>query len=354
VVTLVEARLGSKTSIVESRLEAFANIASRGSLPYPLAYAGALPTDRWQAALGQKINLQNLPRAPKGGRSPLRDAIEPPPGYLMGVIDLSQIEMRVALWLAGQDDALDMLRNGVDLYAATASDIYGYTCDKQQFPMERFVGKVACLSAQYGVGGPKFTRMLQVAARKEGLVLADESEDFGYNVVQGYRRKMWKVAAFWRVCEAALPIMAQGGNTTIGPLNVINGKIQMPDGMWMHYPNLRYYTSEETGKSGWVYDKYDGKTRRNKMKWIYGASLCENICQRIARGVMRDGILKLRKGVWVVGSVHDEAIYIVPDTCDQAAIKQFALDCMTQHPLVLAGLPLAAEGSIGRCYSDAK
>lgn len=354
VVTLVEARMGAKTSQVETRLDAFVGIASRGPLPYPLAYAGALPTDRWQAALGQKINLQNLPRTPKGGRSPLRDAIEPPPGYLLGVIDLSQIEMRVALWLAGQNDALDMLRQGQDLYAAMAEEIYGYPCDKKSRPMERFVGKVACLSSQYGVGGPKFTRMLQIAARKEGLVLPDESEDFGGQVVTVYRRKNWRLPIIWRECENALPVMAQGGDGQIGGLLIENGRLSMPDGMWMHYPNLRYYTSDETGKSGWVYDKYNGKTRRTQPKWIYGALLFENICQRIARGIMRDGILKLRQHVWVAGSVHDEALYIVPDNVDRDATKKLAYDCMTQHPMVLTGLPLEAEGDIGPNYGSVK
>jgi DNA polymerase len=354
VVTLVEARLGAKTSQVETRLEAFCGIAKRGPLPYPLGYAAALPTDRWQAALGQKINLQNLPRPPKNGRSPLRDAIEPPPGYKIGVIDLSQIEMRVALWLAGQQDALEMLRHGVDLYADMASETYGYKVHKDTHPMERFVGKVECLSCQYGVGGPKFTRMLQVAARKEGLVLADESEEFGLRCVQGYRRKMHCVVKAWRACEDALVIMAQGGCGTLFNMPIVNGMLQMPDGMWLRYPNLRYYTSEETGKSGWVYDKYDSKTRRARAKWIYGGLLFENICQRIARGVMRDGILNLRQHFWVAGSVHDEAIYIVPETTDLDAANQLANQCMVSHPLVLAGLPLKAEGKIGDCYGDAK
>lgn len=350
---LVEARLGAKSSIVETRLGAFAAIGKRGAMPYPLGYAAALPTDRWQAALGQQINLQNLPRAPKGGRSPLRDAIRPPRGYLMGVVDLSQIEMRVALWLAGQNDALDLLRRGEDLYCAMAADIYGYAVVKASHPMERFVGKVACLSSQYGVGGPKFTRMLRVAARREGLVLADESEDFGLRVVQAYRRKNHAVVAFWRMCESALEVMAAGGDGMLGFLRIENGAIAMPDGMWLQYPGLRRHTSEE-GKSGWVYDKYDGKTRRLRMKWVYGGLVFENLCQRIARGIFRDGLLALRKHVWVAGSVHDEAIYIVPETCDKAATEQLAIDCMTSHPFVAMGLPLAAEGHIGDCYGSAK
>jgi hypothetical protein len=69
---------------------------------------------------------------------------------------------------------------------------------------------------------------------------------------------------------------------------------------------------------------------------------------------MRDGILNLRQHFWVAGSVHDEAIYIVPETTDLDAANQLANQCMVSHPLVLTGLPLKAEGKIGDCYGDAK
>lgn len=349
---LVDARLANKTSIVETRLSSFVEIGQRGSLPYPLGYAGALPTDRWQAALGQKINLQNLPRAPKGGRSPLRDAIEPPPGYKLGVIDLSQIELRVAAWLSGQQDVLDMLRNGIDVYSSQASEVYGFVVDKKQHPLERFVGKVACLSCMYGVGGQKFTHMLQSKARQEGLTLADESETFGTSVVMAWRRKNYMTTAFWKVCEQALGIMAAGGDGQIGCLPIRGGKILMPDGMWMHYPNLRQFTSSE-GKTGWVYDKYRGRGG-SQPKWIYGGLLFENLCQRIARGIMRDGLLRLRQRFWVCGSVHDELIYLVLASANMAEAKQYALDCMTYPASYAPELPLAAEGDIGDCYGDVK
>lgn len=354
VVALVEARLANKTSIVETRLQAFVDIGRRGRLPYPLAYAAAQPTLRWQAAPGQQINLQNLPRAKKGERSVLRDAIVAPPGYKLGVIDLSQIELRVNCWQSGQRNVLDMLASGGDVYSHNATPIFGFAVQKKNHPVERFVGKVATLSAQYGVGGPKFTLMLRVAARRDGFKLADESEPFGQKCVDVYRDNNPYIKAFWRQAERALEIMATGGCGQLGPYEIRFGAIMLPDGMAMYYPNLRRYTDPISGREGWVYDKYYAQRRRSYPKWIYGAMLVENISQRVARCVMRDGILRLRQRFWVAGSVHDEALFLVPEHENEAQVMDYAVACMTQPAVWAPDMPLAAEGGIGRCYGDAK
>lgn len=354
VAALVEARLATKTSIVESRLQAFCDISQRGPMPYPLAYAAAQPTLRWQASPGQQINLQNLPRAKKDERSVLRDAIKAPPGYKIGVIDLSQIELRVNCWQSGQRNVLDMLEQGEDVYSYNATPIFGFPVHKKQHPVERFVGKVATLSAQYGVGGSKFTLMLRVAARRDGFKLHDESEEFGQKCVDVYRANNPMVRAFWRQAEDALTVMASGGCGQLGPYEIRLGIMLLPDGMALSYPNLRRYSDPETGREGWVYDKYDARGRRAYRKWIYGAMLVENISQRVARGVMRDGILRLRQRYWVCGSVHDEALFLVPENEPEEQAIDFAMVCFTQRAAWAPDLPLSAECKLGRCYGDAK
>jgi DNA polymerase len=56
---LVAARLGTKSTIEESRTERFIGIAQRGAMPVPLRYYAA-HTGRWGG--DDKLNLQNLPR----------------------------------------------------------------------------------------------------------------------------------------------------------------------------------------------------------------------------------------------------------------------------------------------------
>lgn len=75
----------------------------------------------------------------------IRGAIVARPGHTLFVSDFAAIEARVLLWLANDDDSLEMFRNGEDIYCAMATDIYGYTCTKDNQPEERSVGKWAIL-----------------------------------------------------------------------------------------------------------------------------------------------------------------------------------------------------------------
>ena len=140
---LVAARLGTKSTLEETRTERFINIAKRGSLPVPLRYYAA-HTGRWGG--DDKLNLQNIPR-----KSPLKSAIVAPDGYVIVDADSSQIEARIVAWLAGQNDLVRAFEDGEDVYKIMASKIYrkpiGEITDQ-----ERFVGKTTILGAGYGMG----------------------------------------------------------------------------------------------------------------------------------------------------------------------------------------------------------
>ena len=136
VVALVEARLGVKSTIKETRAESMLGVANRGTLPVNLLYYGA-HTGRWSGSGG--LNLQNLTRG-----SRLRDAILPPDGEKLLVCDLSGIEMRVLAWLAGQGDVIDTVRSGGDVYCQMATSLYGRQITKKD-KRERQLGKTIVL-----------------------------------------------------------------------------------------------------------------------------------------------------------------------------------------------------------------
>jgi hypothetical protein len=133
---LVAARLGTKSTIEESRTERFIGIAGRGPMPVPLRYYAA-HTGRWGG--DDKLNLQNLPR-----KSPLKNAIIPEDGYLILDSDSSQIEARTLAWLADQDDLVDAFDRGEDVYKIMASAIYNKPAEEITKD-ERFVGKTTIL-----------------------------------------------------------------------------------------------------------------------------------------------------------------------------------------------------------------
>lgn len=130
----VEARLGVKSTLEETRTQAFMGIAERGPLPIMLNYYGA-HTGRFSG--GDKVNLQNLPSR---GNTTIRRALKAPEGYEIIACDSSQIEARTVAWLAGQTDLLEAFREGRDVYSEFASDVYGRTITKADYT-ERFVGK---------------------------------------------------------------------------------------------------------------------------------------------------------------------------------------------------------------------
>lgn len=137
---LVAARLGTKSTLEETRTQRFIDIAKRGSLPIPLRYYAA-HTGRWGG--DDKLNIQNLPSRGKN-KNMLKMAICPPPGYVIVDADSSQIEARIVAWLAGQKDLVLAFEEGRDVYKIMAGKIYGKDPDAITDD-ERFVGKTTIL-----------------------------------------------------------------------------------------------------------------------------------------------------------------------------------------------------------------
>ena len=108
--SLVAARLGTKSTIEETRTENLMKVADRGALPIMLNYYGA-HTGRFSG--GDKLNLQNLPR-----NGAIRKAITVPKGHSLIACDSSQIEARMVAYIAGQDDLVQAFREGCLLYTS--------------------------------------------------------------------------------------------------------------------------------------------------------------------------------------------------------------------------------------------
>src|SRR5574344_711861 len=68
-------------------------------------------------------NLQNIPVRGEDGKE-IRKAFIPEPGCLFFSADYSQIELRVMAHLSGDENMIRVFREGKDLHAATAANIY--------------------------------------------------------------------------------------------------------------------------------------------------------------------------------------------------------------------------------------
>ena len=332
---LVAARLGTKSTIEETRTARFLGISQRGALPVPLRYYAA-HTGRWGG--DDKLNLQNLQR-----NSPLKKAIIAPDGYMMIDSDSSQIEARTLAWLAEQDDLVEAFDRGEDVYKIMASAIYGKDIS-QITKDERFVGKTTILGCGYGMGAAKFKAQLK---NFNVEITLDESK----RIIDTYRATYPKITELWKSAATALKAILQNQQTTLGRGGILkiegNSGILLPNSLYLRYPNLRLVENED--KAELVYDTKKGKAVLQTR--IYGGKVIENVCQALARIVIGEQMLMVAKKYRVVMTVHDAIACIAPSEQVETA-KEYVEMCMRTRPSWGMELPLNCEAGYGESYGD--
>ena len=337
---LVAARLGVKTTIAETRALKFLETAKRGPLPVYLNFWGAKTTGRYSG--GNSINWQNVPaRGPSAG---LRQALLAPAGHTVLVGDSSNIELRTVMALAGQDDVLDKLGAGVDLYCDFASKLFGRTITKADKP-ERFLGKTAMLGLQYGAGAKRFQEMVRLAKRVDPSVeLIDENR--AHSIVDLYRSVHWKVVQLWKRCnDVILPDIANG--CTMLNVDVNGWFITQWDGFGRPgEPGVMYNDLKYDGKD-WTYQM--GRQRIN----IHGAKVVENLSQHAAMQIVMWQTARINQRYPVKLSVHDEAVCVVRDD-ELIEARAYMEECLAMTPKWCRSIPVSCETGIGPSYGDAK
>jgi DNA polymerase len=331
---LCAARIGTKSTLEETRTQRFMDISKRGAFPVPLRYYAA-HTGRWGGT--DSVNLQNLPsRGANAGK--LKKAILAPEGYVFIDADSSSIEARTLAWESGQDDLVKAFANGEDVYKIMAAAIYGTTVDKVT-DGGRFVGKTTILGAGYGMGAAKFKAQLKTF----GLDI-DEGES--KRVIETYRNTYPMIPLLWREAQEAIKCMMRGMTMKLGKDNLltVNEKgILLPNGLHIYYNGLAEVI--ENDKRQFTYQTRNGPNK------IYGGKVVENFTQAIARCIIGDQMLKIAKQYKVVLTVHD-AIGIVARQEEADEARAYVESCMRWVPSWAEGLPVNCESGMGLSYGD--
>jgi DNA polymerase len=331
---LCAARIGTKSTLEETRTQRFIDISQRGPFPVPLKYYAA-HTGRWGGT--DSVNLQNLPsRGPNAGK--LKKAILAPEGYVFIDADSAQIEARTLAWESGQNDLVKAFADGEDVYKIMATAIYGKS-EAEITKDERFVGKTTILGAGYGMGGAKFQAQLKTFG-------AEMSTDECARIISVYRDRYAKVPLLWRESQEALKCMMRGMTMKLGRdgLLTVNEKgILLPNGLHIYYNGLQEVIQND--KRQFVYT-----TRKGPNK-IYGGKVVENFTQAIARCIIGDQMLKIAKRYKVVLTVHD-AIGIVARQEEADEARAYVESCMRWVPSWAEGLPVNCESGMGLSYGD--
>ncbi len=95
-------------------------------------------------------NLQNIPNGSELGRN-IRKAFTAEKGCKILAIDYSQIELRIAAFLSGDEKLLEIFRKGEDIHTAVASEVFGVPMNEVDKEMRR-KAKVINFGIMYGMG----------------------------------------------------------------------------------------------------------------------------------------------------------------------------------------------------------
>lgn len=342
---LCAVRLGTKSTLEESRIQRFIDVGKRNKsrVPIPLKYYGA-HTGRWSGQ--DKVNFQNLPSRDKNKKT-LKRAICAPEGYFVVNCDSSQIEARVLAWLSGQKNLVEQFAKGEDVYSKFATSVYEREISKDD-PVERFVGKTCILGLGYGTGAKKLQHTL--ATTPPGVTLEDKECE---RIVKLYRTRNEMITGLWRDATTALDSMVKWESVkdmmehSLGEhdcLKITKTGIRLPNGLYIHYPKLEKYQGED-GNYRYKYESRKGTVD------IWGGSVVENVVQALARLIVSEQMIAISKRYRPVLTVHDAAVCVVPeDEVDEGVA--FIVGCMSKPPDWASGLPVACEAKYGRSYGD--
>ncbi|MBT4847472.1 MAG: DNA polymerase I [Alphaproteobacteria bacterium] len=105
-------------------------------------------------------NLQNIPIRTQEGRQ-IRGAFIARPGCKLISADYSQIELRLVAHVAQEKTMLEAFRNGVDIHAQTASEVFGVPLDQMDAETRRR-SKAINFGIVYGISAFGLSRQLSI------------------------------------------------------------------------------------------------------------------------------------------------------------------------------------------------
>lgn len=356
---LVEARMGVKTSIVQTRLNSLKvhGETNKGRFSCGIGFSGA-HTHRFSAMSGGKKGGLNILNFPRDGD--LNATLEAPKGWLIVNADSSQIEARLAMWQAGETDILTAFRDKKDPYCIFASRVYGKPVTKAD-KGERFIGKQGMLGLQYGASHLTFQNTCRVQGRAQGLPkeMWTLDEEFCQQVVRTYRREYPGIPAIWRSLDKVIEHIAdeQVPPQPCKAIEFTKTGYVLPSGLEVNYHDLRMHREPGAKKPQFHYKRINKQSSHDRQR-IYGAAMLENICQSLAReAIVADQLVTINRELRVVWQVYDSIVCLIPEG-EKDVWCGWIEDVMNTPPAWAQQydlqFPIACEVGVGRTYAEAK
>lgn len=250
-------------------------------------------------------NLQQVPR-----ESEFRRLFRARDGYQLVVADFSQVELRVAAELSGEERMRAAYRAGRDLHTETAALVTGKSADMIT-KKERTSAKLCNFGLLYGAGAATL-RKQAVAQYGVDMVIEEAQE-----LVTGFREAYPRLYE-WQTVE---------GNKTTKAVFTRYGRRRILTGF-----NDKYTTRINTQVQGTAGD-----------------------IAKIAIALIWDKIVSAKKGeALLIAMVHDEIVLEVEETAVDKWAKALAVAMEEAGAVVCQDVPIVAEASFGATWADAK
>jgi DNA polymerase len=283
----------------------------------------------------------------------VRSAIKAPDGQTFVDVDFSSIENRVGVYLANQNDKVEMFRKGLDEYKMFASGALFNVPYDEVTKEQRQIAKSAVLGCMFGQGSKGLVDYAKGMGVTMSLAQSQEAVD-------NYRAAYPKVRALWGLCEAAAIDAVQNLGS---PFDAGNRIVIKADGraLWLRLPSGRLICWQKPElqevMTPWGQKKltvtvmsvstYTRKWSRNN---LIGSSIFQSATQGTARDFLAFSMMSLDKaGYTIVNSIHDEVLLLVDEERKDVALDD-VISIMTTPPSWAPDFPLAAEGWVGTRY----
>lgn len=280
----------------------------------------------------------------------IRGAFVPGPGKTFACADYSAIEARVLLWLVN-DPALELFRQGVDIYKHLASKIYWIPIEEVT-DGQRQLGKQGILGLGFGMGAPKFV----ATCASYGIEI---DEKLAKNVVDTYRKGYSSVPRFWyAINDAALRCIQTGQQQQCGRIRwgIKDDFLhcQLPSGRLLSYykPHIAKTETPWGEMKDAVHFEGSISPAGFGLQHTYGGKLTENIVQAVARDILAEAMVRLEKeGFPIVMHVHDEVLCELPSAAGISVEREDEFETLvSQSPTWAPDLPIAIDTWYGDRY----
>lgn len=261
--------------------------------------------------------------------------------------DFNSIEAVVAAAIAGEEWRLEVFRTHGKIYEMGAAKISGVPFEEildykkrtsKHHPLRQSIGKISELASAYqgwinswkafGADDPNGAN-LNDEEIKQGILAWRAASPAIVEMWGGQSRRTWAgwIPEMYGLEGAAVSAVLQPGrrfdvfrlDTT--PANIyfeMRGDVlylSLPSGRFLTYHRPRLEQQERFGVASWAlsFEGYNTNPKNGPVGWIrmytWGGRLFENICQAVARDVLRFAIVNLeRAGYYVVMQVYDEIV----------------------------------------------